>query len=260
MSERRFDIVFDGSVINGSDPLAVKERVKQLFKLDDAAAEKLFSGSPIVIKKNVDRKTATQYQQAMSKAGARIQMVLHKDAATTGDGQSAPESANSGRPQNPPLASQNEPWNTQAGQATGGASENEWTLAAAGSLLEPVKTVADKPTEIDTSHLSLADSASANPFLDHLDRLPQDQGAYLPCYPIPEIESAPDLEVKTRAQIDEESAATEARLLESCGKLIEQLSGDFAVGAAGEDLLKPEEKRQAVEKDFDFSAYSINQN
>ena len=122
------------------------------------------------------------------------------------------------------------------------------------------KSAADKHTEIDTSHLSLADSASVNPFLDHLDRLPQDQGEYLPCYPLPEIESAPDLEVKTTAQIDEESAATEARLIESCGKLIEQLSGDFAVGAAGEDLLKPEEKQQAVEKDFDLSAYSINQN
>lgn len=80
MAERRFDIIFDGSVINGNDVLEVKANLQKLFKLDDNSIDKLFSGTPIAIKKNLDRQTASQYQTAITQAGAKIQLVLHKPA------------------------------------------------------------------------------------------------------------------------------------------------------------------------------------
>lgn len=82
MAERRFDIIFDGSVINGSKVTDVKANLKALFKLDDNSIEKLFCGTPIAIKKNLDRQSATQYQTALSQAGAKIQLVLHRDSST----------------------------------------------------------------------------------------------------------------------------------------------------------------------------------
>lgn len=235
MSERRFDIIFDGSVINGSDPLAVKERVQQLFKLDASAAEKLFSGNPIVIKKSVDRKTATQYQQAMTKAGAKIQMVLHKVQANQ---------------------SESDAQETDASQE----SEPSWTLAELGTLLGTNASSSSNETpSIDTSHLTLLENRSSNPFLDQLDQLPQNQGEYMPCYPLPEIESAPVLDIKSEREIEDESAAIETRLSESCGKMIEELSGDFGIASAGEDLLSPDEKQKHVAVEHDLSAYTIKQ-
>lgn len=80
MAERRFDILFDGSVINGHNIADVKSNLKVLFKLDDSSIDKLFSGKPIAIKKNLDRQSATQYQTALTQAGAKIQLVLHRPA------------------------------------------------------------------------------------------------------------------------------------------------------------------------------------
>lgn len=80
MAERRFDILFDGSVINGHNIADVKSNLKALFKLDDGSIDKLFCGKPIAIKKNLDRQSATQYQTALTQAGAKIQLVLHRPA------------------------------------------------------------------------------------------------------------------------------------------------------------------------------------
>lgn len=78
MKERRFDITFDGSVINGAKLLDVKQNVQRLFKLDESEVNTLFSGQHITIKKDLDRQTASQYQKALTQAGAKIQLVLHK--------------------------------------------------------------------------------------------------------------------------------------------------------------------------------------
>lgn len=80
MAERRFDIIFDGSVINGSNVDDVKGNLQTIFKLDSESINKLFCGTPIAIKKNLDRQTATRYQTALTKAGANIQLVLHRES------------------------------------------------------------------------------------------------------------------------------------------------------------------------------------
>lgn len=80
MAERRFDIIFDGSISEDCSVDEVKKNLQRLFKLDPATVEKLFSGSPVAIKKNLDRKEAQQYQSALTKAGAKIQLVLNRES------------------------------------------------------------------------------------------------------------------------------------------------------------------------------------
>ncbi len=76
MAERTFDIIFSGGLIDGFEVNDVKTNLQALFKLDDASVAKLFAGKSIAIKKNLNRQTANQYQAALTKAGAKIQLAL----------------------------------------------------------------------------------------------------------------------------------------------------------------------------------------
>lgn len=135
MTERRFDIVFSGKLINGAEILEVKEKLRKLFKLDTEAVEKLFSGNPMVIKTNVDRATATKYQQAIAQAGASIQLRLH---------QSQPP--DSGQP------------------AASPADDSGLSLLPAGSdILAENERQAFNTVEVDTSHLHLDEIAPLHP-------------------------------------------------------------------------------------------------
>ena len=234
MSERRFDIVFDGSVINGTDPLQVKANLKALFKLDEAAAEKLFTGDPIVIKKNIDRKTATQYQTAMNKAGAKIQIVLHGATASPKpavkhtpptDGASSEENSQ------PPISS---------------TDQTGFSLAPSGSdLLKPEEKVPITTPDISTDHLSV-DRGSGNPFLDALDQDTSSRSGLRenqPRYPEPDVANAPDLDFVSEAAIEQQIANTEAE----SDALIAEQSAKFNIEATvadtGDDLLSEQEKK-----------------
>lgn len=70
MSASKYKIVFSGRVKEGQDPVKVKQNLMILFKLSDAAADKLFSGARVVIKKDLDEQEAKKYQLAFGKAGA----------------------------------------------------------------------------------------------------------------------------------------------------------------------------------------------
>ena len=76
MQVRRYDILFNGSIADGFELATVKANLAAMFKLPDATVDKLFSGESTVLKKNIDRQTAIKYQNALHKAGARIQIKL----------------------------------------------------------------------------------------------------------------------------------------------------------------------------------------
>lgn len=166
MAERRFDIIFDGSVINGNDVLEVKANLQQLFKLDDNSIDKLFSGTPIAIKKNLDRQTASQYQTALTQAGAKIQLVLHKAAA------------------DPSLTKQ------QAAAApaidTASDAQSLQILPPGSPILNESERVEITPAQINVDHLQLE---KVNPFLA------DDLAAALPAeadgqYPTPNVSNS----------------------------------------------------------------------
>ena len=149
MSERRFDILFDGSVINGHDVSLVKNNVQTLFKLSDEQVDKIFCGKPVAIKRALDRKTATQYQSALTKAGAKIQLVLHQadPAAVT-----SPAAA----------ASTDSQQANQAAPAMANNADELDTLPPGSPLLTDQERTTTPAHAVDVSHLSLE---KPNPFL-----------------------------------------------------------------------------------------------
>ena len=65
-----FDVVFRGEIIEGSSLEKVKQRVAESFNLDSSAAEQLFSGTPVRLKRGVDMITAERILKRLSDAGA----------------------------------------------------------------------------------------------------------------------------------------------------------------------------------------------
>lgn len=75
MSENRFKIVFDGALLPGVDITTAKLNLSDLFKSDVASIERLFSGRPVALKRDLSRADAQIYLQALKKTGidARIE-------------------------------------------------------------------------------------------------------------------------------------------------------------------------------------------
>ncbi len=147
MSERRFDILFDGSVINGHDVSLVKNNVQTLFKLSDEQVDRIFCGKPVAIKRGLDRKSAQQYQTALTKAGAKIQLVLHQvDSTESPSGDSKAQQPNE----------------QQARPAMASSAAELDTLPAGSPLLDPQERATQAQRDVDVSHLSLE---KPNPFL-----------------------------------------------------------------------------------------------
>jgi hypothetical protein len=74
MAEPLFDIAFNGQLMPGVDPAEVKLKLVALFKADAARIEALFA-TRTFIKKGVDESTARNYQAALAKAGAQVEIV-----------------------------------------------------------------------------------------------------------------------------------------------------------------------------------------
>lgn len=72
---QKFDIHFSGRLLENASPEAAKAAIGKLFKLQGEALERLFSGSPVRIKKDVDAEKAGRYRAAFREAGALIEVV-----------------------------------------------------------------------------------------------------------------------------------------------------------------------------------------
>lgn len=75
MTEPRFKIVFDGTLLPGVEPDTAKENLAALFKAQRDAVERLFSGRPVALKRDLAESEAQKYLEALTKAGldARIE-------------------------------------------------------------------------------------------------------------------------------------------------------------------------------------------
>lgn len=74
VDEQKVDIYFRGDIAPGEKIAEVRERLKKLFKADDEQMQRLFSGRPAVIRRNLDGPAAEQYSEAMLKAGALVEL------------------------------------------------------------------------------------------------------------------------------------------------------------------------------------------
>lgn len=75
MSEQRFKIVFDGTLLPGVDLSTAKLNLAALYKSEVAAVERLFSGHPVTLKRELSQADAQTYLQALKNTGidARIE-------------------------------------------------------------------------------------------------------------------------------------------------------------------------------------------
>lgn len=71
----RFRLVFRGEVLEGQHPAVVRKRLGQAASFDDTQLDKLFSGKPVVIKREAGSEDAARLQALFRKAGARLRVV-----------------------------------------------------------------------------------------------------------------------------------------------------------------------------------------
>ncbi len=68
--KERYDIYFAGQILDGIDPISVRDKLAKLFKADKSTLNLLFSGKAHLIKRDCDHDTALKYKRAMEQAGA----------------------------------------------------------------------------------------------------------------------------------------------------------------------------------------------
>lgn len=76
MSEEKFDLVFKGQLVKTVELNTAKRNLSALFKISPEKTEALFSGKPVVLKRNLDADVANKYRVAIKKAGALVDVVL----------------------------------------------------------------------------------------------------------------------------------------------------------------------------------------
>jgi hypothetical protein len=74
----RFQLVFSGECIDGFDPQAVRQAVVAALKFDEKRALRLFSGKPVVLRRQVDAATAQRYIARFATMGAVLHAELSK--------------------------------------------------------------------------------------------------------------------------------------------------------------------------------------
>lgn len=75
MSDTRFKIIFDGTLLPGVDLTTAKLNLAQLYKSEVSAIERLFIGKPVVLKRDLTMLDAQAYLDALKQTGidARIE-------------------------------------------------------------------------------------------------------------------------------------------------------------------------------------------
>lgn len=168
MSEARFNIVFSGQLVPGADGGAVRRNLGQVFRMDADKVEKLFSGKPVVLKKDADQATAMKFRAVMKKAGAVCEMQPvggESPVEPAGQGaapvqKEAPAQFTSAPAQSSPASAGSAPSSgdleTVGTIRTGGTGfTGEFDVSPVGTRMEDEHEVANAVNP-DISHLSLA--------------------------------------------------------------------------------------------------------
>ena len=146
--EKRYDIAFAGQLVDGFEIAAVRESLGKLFKANSTALDRLFSGQPAVIKRNVDQVTAKKYQQAMKAAGA-VALIRSGNSTAANTQAQAPVEDMTLAPAGSELLRQEEREKIVAPAI----DTSSFSMESAFAIREEVATQTPPPP--DTSHLSM---------------------------------------------------------------------------------------------------------
>lgn len=129
----RYDLLFRGDIVPGRRLEEVRARLCELFQIDDARAARLFSGRPVILRRELDAATAERYRAALADAGALVEL-------------RSPQAPDADPPGSPPARS-----------APPAPATADWTLTPVGAdLLRPEERPNAVPAAVDTSHLAVA--------------------------------------------------------------------------------------------------------
>ncbi|MFW5969322.1 MAG: hypothetical protein ACOCP9_01650 [Halofilum sp. (in: g-proteobacteria)] len=165
MAEGEFQVVFRGEITGDQPVEVVKQQLANLFRMTPERVEALFSGKPVVVKKNIDEATARRLEQAFRRAGAACEVRAPAAAAPPGTG-TASEPADSAEDRTAPRP-EPEPSTRTGGSIAAAGDPNHTVLDLAvpdsfeGLEIDtsdaPLSTPRVQPApEIDTGGLSLA--------------------------------------------------------------------------------------------------------
>ena len=173
MGDQLIDVFFRGDIVPGENIMGVRERLKKLFNADDKQLQQLFSGRPVVIRRNLDGPAAELYKESMLKAGALVELRPAKVAAESADAGAAPDAARaeaqvtqgtaSGSNSAPERASERAAANAGGAHPPGqqppsgsGSASGELSLAPVGAdVLNEDERPRVKPVEVDISALAI---------------------------------------------------------------------------------------------------------
>jgi hypothetical protein len=131
-SAQRYDVLFRGDIVPGRRLDDVKARVQALFQVDEGRLAGLFSGRPVVIRRNLDGAEAERYRGVLADAGAVVEL---RPVSGSSEGAEAPTTVT-----------------PQAPTATG-----DWSLTPVGAdLLRSEERARSAPRAVDLDHLSVA--------------------------------------------------------------------------------------------------------
>ncbi len=174
----RFKLIFRGEVLQGQHPAVVRKRLAALATFDEAQLDKLFSGHPVVVKREADKPTAARFQTLFGKAGARLRVVpletAERDAPAGGGEAPDFEVLPTGsailrddervRPTAPQIdlsglsVQEGDPEEPERAPAVAPPEVGHLSLAPAGATLNDAKPP-PPPAAPDTSHIRLLDES-----------------------------------------------------------------------------------------------------
>ncbi len=79
MQETLYKLIFEANIQPGFKEKVVKKNLQELFKADKDKMKRLFSGEPVIVRKNLPEDKIRQYEKAMVKAGACCRVLSVKD-------------------------------------------------------------------------------------------------------------------------------------------------------------------------------------
>lgn len=144
MSDQRFDLSFSGVMLPGADPALARRRLAEAFKLSEQDGARLFSGHPMVIKRQVDAATAARVEQVFTRVGAVLTITPVADPDAMGSQGVAPPA-----PPTLPVS----PAGTVVPPKGQVLDVSGFSLAPVGEILD--HTPAARPPALDLSRLSL---------------------------------------------------------------------------------------------------------
>ena len=71
----RYNLVFQGQIAKQASLDEVKKNLARLFKTDEEKIARLFSGKPVILKKQLDAVKTKHYLAALKQAGAIVQAI-----------------------------------------------------------------------------------------------------------------------------------------------------------------------------------------